>query len=226
LRTLRQRSSGRWRCTVRRSQGCRLVRLQAPNDRTWPRPPERPSISPQLTLDSDYLTLVALIGRWPALEPARAAVGDDQEDADIESLSLLSSTIRAWPRLAILGPRPDWTRCDRWLRRGCAVYLDADNGVSKVSTILHISAACDVVIADACFRAELDPGERARLIAKLTGRETEVVRLLSAGLSNRDIAARLSLSEHTVEFHVSNILGKLAARSRGEAAEHARVLGL
>jgi DNA-binding NarL/FixJ family response regulator len=152
--------------------------------------------------------------------------GDDREDDQIESLRAMAGRAGGAPAVAILGPRTDWRRCDRWLRRGCQAYLDADSSVVRISTVLHIAAACDVVIADSCFRASEQPNGQTQLIASLTSRQTEVVRLISAGLSNRDIAATLSLSEHTVEFHVSNILGKLSARSRGEAAERARVMGL
>ena len=60
----------------------------------------------------------------------------------------------------------------------------------------------------------------------LTGRELEVLRLVAAGRSNRDIAGELFISPKTASVHVSNILGKLGAASRGEAAAKARALGL
>jgi len=52
----------------------------------------------------------------------------------------------------------------------------------------------------------------------LTPREQEVLRLVAAGRSNGDIAAELFISRRTASVHVSNILGKLGASSRGEAA--------
>jgi pimeloyl-ACP methyl ester carboxylesterase/DNA-binding CsgD family transcriptional regulator len=60
----------------------------------------------------------------------------------------------------------------------------------------------------------------------LTRRETEVLRLISVGLSNREIASSLVLSEHTVHRHVANILRKLAQSSRAAAATHATRAGL
>ena len=54
-------------------------------------------------------------------------------------------------------------------------------------------------------------------IEELTRRETEVLRLLARGLGNKEIAARLGISEHTAKFHISSILGKLAVSSRTEA---------
>lgn len=57
----------------------------------------------------------------------------------------------------------------------------------------------------------------AGLIEELTARESEVLRLVSLGLGNKEIAGRLAISDHTVKFHISSILGKLHAGSRTEA---------
>ena len=60
------------------------------------------------------------------------------------------------------------------------------------------------------------------LAAGLTVREAEVLRLLAKGLSDRDIAAALTLSTRTVETHVSSVLHKLGVRNRSEAARRYR----
>lgn len=60
----------------------------------------------------------------------------------------------------------------------------------------------------------------------LSEREREVLRLLALGLPNKTIATRLSISEHTVKFHVGSILAKLNATSRTEAVTRAVRLGL
>ncbi len=59
-----------------------------------------------------------------------------------------------------------------------------------------------------------------------TERELAVLRLIARGLGNKEIAARLSLSENTVKTHVRNILSKLNARSRAEAAAYAVRAGI
>ena len=60
----------------------------------------------------------------------------------------------------------------------------------------------------------------------LTAREYEVLRLIAAGQSNREIAGELFISAKTASVHVSNILGKLGVTSRGEAAATAHRLRL
>jgi two-component system, NarL family, response regulator LiaR len=87
------------------------------------------------------------------------------------------------------------------------------------------------------FRGEvqLDPEAAKRLIRevrtpespeKLTERETEVLRLIAKGLSNKAIAAALVVSEKTVKTHVSNVLSKLRLPSRTQAALYALKEGL
>jgi len=79
-------------------------------------------------------------------------------------------------------------------------------------------------------RLTRDEGERRPVSALggLTAREQEVLRLLAAGRSNREIAAELFIAPKTASVHVSNILAKLRAGSRTEAAAiaHAEGIGL
>lgn len=72
----------------------------------------------------------------------------------------------------------------------------------------------------------LRPAPIAEPNEPLTPREIEVLGLLSEGLPNKAIAARLGISEHTAKFHVNAILGKLGAESRSEAIVRAARLGL
>ena len=62
--------------------------------------------------------------------------------------------------------------------------------------------------------------------ARLTRREREVLALVAQGLTNRQIAARLVVSEHTVHRHMTNILRKLDLPTRTAAAAHAVRAGL
>jgi len=62
-----------------------------------------------------------------------------------------------------------------------------------------------------------DPGDDEAPAEQLTPREGEVLRLLADGLPNKEIALKLGISEHTIKFHISSILGKLGVASRTEA---------
>jgi DNA-binding NarL/FixJ family response regulator len=70
------------------------------------------------------------------------------------------------------------------------------------------------------------PHDQSRAPSGLTRRELEVLGLLAQGMSNQQIAESLTISEHTVHRHVSNVLGKLGVSSRAAAAAQAGRLGL
>ena len=64
------------------------------------------------------------------------------------------------------------------------------------------------------------------LVEQLTSRERDVLSLVADGLSNREIARELDISEHTVKFHLASVFGKLGASSRTEAVRRGLQLGL
>jgi NarL family two-component system response regulator LiaR len=112
------------------------------------------------------------------------------------------------------------------MRAGAVGYLLKDTDAE---------ALCQAVKAAAAGQVQLSPRVAERLIRevpapespeKLTLRETEVLRLLARGRSNKEIAADLSITEKTVKTHVSHILGKLGVSSRTQAALYAIRIGL
>jgi len=74
------------------------------------------------------------------------------------------------------------------------------------------------VMPHACARVEL--------IEPLTPREQQVAQLLAGGLTNKEIAQRLGITEHTVKFHLNGLLRKLGVSTRTEAVVQAARLGL
>jgi DNA-binding CsgD family transcriptional regulator len=78
---------------------------------------------------------------------------------------------------------------------------------------------------DAVHRMNAD-SDAELTIFPLTLREDEVLRLMAEGLRNKEIAARLGISERTATFHVGNVLSKLGADGRVEAIAIARRRGL
>jgi DNA-binding CsgD family transcriptional regulator len=105
------------------------------------------------------------------------------------------------------------------------------NGLGVRALLPHDASPAEIVAAieaAAAGLAVIDPGELESLVAEspaqpaadpgpLTARELEVLRLLADGVANKNIAWQLQISEHTVKFHVAQILAKLNAGTRTEA---------
>ncbi len=88
---------------------------------------------------------------------------------------------------------------------------------------LPMSRAHAATVMGQLARGRRDPlGDASGLDELLSGRESEVLRLLADGLTDRAIAAALSISPRTVESHVSSLLRKLGVRNRAEAAQRYR----
>jgi len=96
-------------------------------------------------------------------------------------------------------------------RRRMAALLRADGEVALVGT----AEDADVVVSERVV-ATAAPGALAQGGA-LTARELEVLRLVARGLSNKEIAADLRITTHTVKYHLAAVLEKLGVRSRTEA---------
>jgi NarL family two-component system response regulator LiaR len=112
------------------------------------------------------------------------------------------------------------------VRAGAIGYLLKDT---------QADALCQAIKSAAAGQVQLTPRAAARLMQAvsapespedLTERETEVLRLLAQGQSNKQIAHDLRISEKTVKTHVSNILGKLGVQSRTQATLYAIRIGL
>ncbi|MCO8274735.1 AAA family ATPase [Actinoplanes sp. TRM 88003] len=140
-------------------------------------------------------------------------------------------------RLVIDG---DWrAAAAAWTEMGCtylAACCLAHGDAAATTEALRVFDRLGAVAPARRLRAELRDrglrvprGPRPSTAADptgLTGRQQEVLGLLAEGLSNADIAARLTLSAKTVDHHVSAVLGKLGVSSRGRAAAEARERGL
>jgi DNA-binding NarL/FixJ family response regulator len=102
--------------------------------------------------------------------------------------------------------------------------VKAENLVAALAAVAQGLVVLDPALAGALLPAgDVAPEP---LIEALTPRELEVLQLLAEGLSNKAIAYRLDISEHTVKFHVNAIMSKLGAQSRTEAAVRATRMGL
>lgn len=117
------------------------------------------------------------------------------------------------------------------VRHGAAGYLTKDlSGEALLRAVrglrrgdLPMSRVHAALVVDHLARTATRSGDEGdELAALLSGRELEVLRLLSDGMTDREIAAALAISPRTVESHVSNLLRKLGLRNRAEAAQRYR----
>jgi DNA-binding NarL/FixJ family response regulator len=100
------------------------------------------------------------------------------------------------------------------IRAGARGVLPVDASAEQIGAALRAVAADLVILVPEAVH----PTHAAAPVgSSLTARETEVLRMIAEGLANKEIAYRLGISEHTVKFHVSGLLGKLGAASRAEA---------
>ena len=107
-------------------------------------------------------------------------------------------------------------------RSGVRAVLPADVTSSQLFAALQAVTAGLLVLHPAEIDALTSAATSAtqpltELAEPLTRREREVLQMLAAGLANKEIAARLNISDHTAKFHVAAILGKLGAATRTEA---------
>lgn len=103
-------------------------------------------------------------------------------------------------------------------------------GVVLEAAAVESLGRCVRTVADGEFCFPQDEGNRAlqRVVGRgsLTQRETEVVRHIALGLSNKEVARCLDISEGTVKLHVHRAYAKLGLKSRVALAQHAREIGL
>ena len=122
------------------------------------------------------------------------------------------------------------------IRRGAAGYLLKDASTAEVIATLHNVANGQLAVEPQLLREALatrdsapPAGESARQRAEqyaLTPREHDVLLLVAEGMTNKEIGGRLSITEDTVKKHVQNIIWKLRAADRTQAAIMALKLGL
>jgi DNA-binding NarL/FixJ family response regulator len=115
------------------------------------------------------------------------------------------------------------------LNAGALGYLTKNASRDDIRRALESAAAGHAHLDPAAHATVLQAASRPRMIEPpdgLTPREAEVLTLIAGGLSNRDIAARLYLSEATVKTHVNHIFAKTASRDRAQAVAYAHRHGL
>ena len=154
-----------------------------------------------------------------------AADASDRAAPNVASLASLSPDAEARaPAIVLLVPNPTIAWTADALRAGARGVLPRDASGDEIIAALE-AAVAGLATLPAELAVELASGTRTAVAARvrggptqpLTRREIEVLGMLAEGLANKNIAARLHISEHTVKTHVASILTKLDAFSRAEA---------
>lgn len=127
------------------------------------------------------------------------------------------------PPVVVLADAPGRSEIVRLLHAGVRGVLLRDAPPHEITAALEAASEgltvlspeiLETLVPESAGAAE---GEELFPAEPLTARESEVLALLAVGASNKEIAARLHVSEHTAKFHVSTILSKLGAATRAEA---------
>jgi DNA-binding NarL/FixJ family response regulator len=117
--------------------------------------------------------------------------------------------------LVVLSAMPAGEAEETCIEAGADLYIEKSTGANEISAAIQ-----GLFVADATSDEEV-PGD-----TKLSKRQKQLILMLDRGLSNRDIATELSISEHTVKVHLWRLFRRLGVKSRTQTLHFARTHGL
>jgi DNA-binding NarL/FixJ family response regulator len=117
--------------------------------------------------------------------------------------------------LAVLSASPASDVEEQCVEAGADIYIEKSSGASEIGAALRA-----LLVADSGFE-ELAPTD-----SKLSKRQAQLIVMLDRGLSNREIADELGISEHTVKVHLWRLFRRLGVKSRTQTVHYARTHGL
>lgn len=177
---------------------------------------------------------VEVVGSTADLDSASGLLSDSESEADAilvdasgEATEAMVSSLSRFDvtgdiRVIVLEGNGAARSTSELLRHGVrAVLLSGVSSAELIATLRAVTSGLIVLhpsVVEAVVPAVVPTSAQvAELAEPLTKREREVLQMLAAGLGNKEIAARLNISDHTAKFHVGSILGKLGAATRAEA---------
>jgi two-component system, NarL family, nitrate/nitrite response regulator NarL len=175
-----------------------------------------------------------VVGTAASAADALRRIGDLGPDAVLVDVSLPDgiATARALSssetRLVALAGGEDDASVVACVEAGVSAFVAREaplaDIVTSVQAVLRGESSCSPRIVAALLRRVASQADAPPPAAPLTAREHQIVALIDQGLANKEIAARLCIELSTVKNHVHNVLEKLGARGRSEAAARVRMI--
>ena len=138
----------------------------------------------------------------------------------VKGATAISDVKKMYPEipLVVLSAMPSGEARDACLEAGADLYIEKSTDTAEISAAIQdiLKSDDDEVDADAVVIGDI----------KLSKRQKQLILMLDRGLSNRDIAAELSISEHTVKGHLWRLFRRLGVKSRTQTLHFARTHGL
>jgi DNA-binding NarL/FixJ family response regulator len=138
----------------------------------------------------------------------------------VKGATAISDVKKMYPEipLVVLSAMPSGEARDACLEAGADLYIEKSTDTAEISQAIHdiMKSDDDEADADAVVVGDI----------KLSKRQKQLILMLDRGLSNRDIAAELNISEHTVTVHLWRLFRRLGVKSRTQTLHFARTHGL
>lgn len=173
--------------------------------------------------------------RTPAAELLTGAKPDlividlDGQPIDVAQTITTCTTAAPQARVCVLSMHLSPEMMQRCLAHGAEAYIVKDISPAEllraIKTVAEGQSYVDPRVAGGLLRRRSQNGGKPDIM-ELSAREAEVLKLIAEGLANKQISARLHLSEKTVKNHVSRIFSKLNISARTQAAVHAIRAGI
>ena len=188
--------------------------------------------TPSFKLVGSLPTIIGFAARIRELQ-AHVVIADLAQ-ADTQFFSPASDLERAGIGAVVLIDEPSVGWTSRALQAGVRAILPRESSENEILSAV-LAADRGLILLDPEVTKDLasrtravtsTPENTADSLEELTPREVEVLRLMAEGFGNKQIAARLGISDHTVKFHISSILAKLSVSSRTEAVTQGIRMGL
>ncbi|HWZ90578.1 MAG TPA: response regulator transcription factor [Polyangiaceae bacterium] len=182
---------------------------------------------PDINVVGDYRTPIA--AQLTSVRPDLVILDIDGQASDVVEIIQTCASAAPGTRVCVLSMRVTPEIMQRCLGAGADAYIVKDISpaelIKAAKSVASGETYVDPRVAGGLLRRRNSPAGRPDLV-ELSARESEVIKLIAEGLANKQISARLHLSEKTVKNHISRIFSKLNINARTQAAVHAIRTGL